>query len=157
MAVYTTTNYPIHNFAPVYFKGGKWAHRIRKIGNAEYIAERANCKRYGSQAKAQWHSTQSAALTWCDNDIQIVKPQVPPTTTTAGFTQPAVNATVAVPVTNATGLIIGQSVTIGTGGLYKITAVAGLSITVQNTGAAGNAAPAAAIPTAQPFTAVPGN
>jgi hypothetical protein len=77
-----------------------------------------------------------------------------PTTTTAAFTQPAVNGTVVVPVASAAGLAVNQKISIGSAGLYKITAVAGLNITVQNTGAIGNAAPASVIPTAQSFTIV---
>ena len=61
------------------------------------------------------------------------------TTTTASFTQPAVNSTVTVTVASAAGLANGEVLQIGTGGgtggAYTITNVSGNTLTLKNTGA----------------------
>lgn len=64
------------------------------------------------------------------------------TTTTAGFTVPAVNANVAIPVTSATRIAPGLILTVQGAGNYLVISVAGNVVTAQNNGASGNAAPA---------------
>lgn len=69
-------------------------------------------------------------------------------TTTGGFTQPAVGATVNAPVATSTWMAVGQVLVVGpTGGSYLVTAIPdGLHVTLQNLGYTGNAAPTSAIP-----------
>lgn len=72
------------------------------------------------------------------------------TTTTAGYTQPAVAATVSVAVVTSAWAVIGQVVYIQNGGYYTVTAIADSThITVSNLGYTGNAAPAAVIGSGQ--------
>lgn len=69
------------------------------------------------------------------------------TTTTSGFTQPNVAATTTVNVVSTAGLKVNYPVYIEGGGHYTVTNIAGLTITIRNTGNNGNAAPAASITT----------
>jgi microcystin-dependent protein len=72
------------------------------------------------------------------------------TTLTAGFTQPAVAATVSIQVSSTAGFIggQGQAVSIAGGGWYTLSSVTDAThMVVTNSGATGNAAPAAAVPT----------
>lgn len=72
------------------------------------------------------------------------------TTTTAGYTQPAVAATVSVAVVTSAWAVIGQVVYIQNGGYYTVTAIADSThITVSNLGYTGNAAPAVVIGSGQ--------
>jgi hypothetical protein len=148
-----TTNRAIQRFEPVYHGKGKHAYGIKRIGNV-YRAYRMNSSRYtGMSAKQADHPTKAAALAWCQSDYGVVRPgTIAPTTTTASFVQPAIGATVPVLVTSAAGLVVGQNVTIGSGGKYEITAIAGLSITCKNLGT--GSIPGVTIPTAQAFTVV---
>ncbi len=67
-------------------------------------------------------------------------------TTSAGFTQPAVAATVSVTVVSSAWAIIGADAYVQNGGYYLITAIADSThVTLQNRGYTGNAAPAAII------------
>ena len=70
----------------------------------------------------------------------------PRTPTTAGFTVPAVAATVQIAVATSGSFTPGEYVFIATAGVYEVDSVdTGLLMTVRNTGAEGNAAPAASI------------
>jgi hypothetical protein len=65
---------------------------------------------------------------------------------TANFTQPASNATVVVAVADTTVFVADSYVFVSGGGVYKIDSIAsGVSMTLRNTGAPGNAAPAATV------------
>jgi len=61
------------------------------------------------------------------------------TTTTAAFACPAANANVTIALSSATGISAGLPLNIQGAGVYSTISVSGLSVTVQNTGAAGNA------------------
>ena len=75
------------------------------------------------------------------------------TTLSAAFTQPAVAATVPITVGSTTGFSANQPLTIVAGGAYTISSVTDAThMVVTNTGATGNAAPAATIPTAGAVT-----
>lgn len=75
------------------------------------------------------------------------------TTTTSSFTQPAVNATVAVGVLDSSFIGVGQYVNVATGGTYIVTVISSsVSITLQNTGAPGNASPTTVIAISQTLT-----
>jgi len=152
-ATLRTTARNIQRFEPVYHGKGKHAYGIKRIGNV-YRAYRLNSGRYtGMSAKSADHATKALALAWCQTDFGLARPgTIAPTTTTASFVQPAIGATVAVAVTSATGLVVGQNVTIGSGGKYEITAIAGLSITCKNLGT--GSIPGVTVPTAQAFTVV---
>lgn len=64
------------------------------------------------------------------------------TTTTANYNQPAVGSTVNVSVTSTAALASGLDVFVDTGGYYAVTNVINsTTVTVQNTGAAGNVSP----------------
>jgi len=147
----------IQRMEPAYYTKGKAMHAIRRVG-AVYRMSRFNHQKYGLKAKTADYATKALALTAAQADYDLLRPAtITPTTTTAGYTQPAVGATVVVPVTSATGLVVGQYVTIATGGKYEITAIGGLSITLKNLlPAPDNAAPTTAIATAKAFTVVPG-
>jgi hypothetical protein len=70
-----------------------------------------------------------------------------PVVTTLNFLQPTVNATVNAAVANSSAFVVNEYVNVATGGLYLVTAVPDVShLTIQNTGAAGNASPGATIP-----------
>ena len=70
------------------------------------------------------------------------------TTLTAGFTQPAVAATVPVTVTSSTGFFANQPIVITGGGAYTISSITDAThMVVTNSGGPNNAAPAAAVPT----------
>ena len=70
------------------------------------------------------------------------------TTLTAAFIQPAAAATVPIAVVSTTGFIAGQAITIAVGGAYTVASVTDAThMVVTNTGTAGNAAPAANVPT----------
>jgi hypothetical protein len=152
-ATLRTTARNIQRFEPVYHGKGKHAYGIKRIGNV-YRAYRLNSGRYtGMSAKQADHPTKAAALAWAQADFNAARPgTIAPTTTTASFIQPAVGATVPVAVTSAAGLAVGHNVTIGTGGKYEITAIAGLSITCKNLGT--GSIPGVTVPTAQAFTVV---
>lgn len=76
------------------------------------------------------------------------------TTTTAGFTMPAVSATVTVPVVSATWLTIGQMLYVQSAGYMRVSAVpTTTSVTLENVGLAGNAAPTTAIATSRTVSA----
>jgi len=76
------------------------------------------------------------------------------TTLTAGFTQPAVNGAVAVTVASTGWMALGMGVYIATGGYYTVTTIStSTGATLTNTGATGNAAPAATISSPQVVTA----
>jgi len=62
------------------------------------------------------------------------------TTTSAGFTTPAVNSNVAITMTSVTGISAGLVLSIAGAGSYATVSVAGNVVTATNTGAAGNAA-----------------
>jgi hypothetical protein len=148
----------IQRMEPAYYDKGKAMHAIRRVG-AVYRMSRFNHQKYGLKAKMADYATKALALTAAQNDYNNLRPVIPAaTTTSAGFTQPAVGATVAaVTVTSATGLAVGQYVTIATGGKYEITAIAGNSLTLKNLlPAPDNAAPGTVIATAKAFTVVPG-
>jgi microcystin-dependent protein len=66
--------------------------------------------------------------------------------TTATFNQPAVGANGNVSVVNSSWITVGQTIYIGGGGFYSLVSAPNLqSITVQNLGYPGNAAPAAVV------------
>jgi microcystin-dependent protein len=67
------------------------------------------------------------------------------TTTSAGFTVPAVNANVAISVTSAARIAPSLILTIQGAGNYLVVSVAGNVVTAQNKGDAGNAAPGTVI------------
>ncbi len=67
-------------------------------------------------------------------------------TTSAGYTQPAVAATVSVTVVSSAWAIIGEDCYCQNGGYYLVTAIADSThVTIQNRGYTGNAAPGAVI------------
>lgn len=69
------------------------------------------------------------------------------TTTTANFTQPAVDANVAIAVVNSTWATVGQDLFIEGGGYYEVVSKADAThITVKNLGYDANAIPTATIP-----------
>lgn len=73
-----------------------------------------------------------------------VTPATPmPTAVTTDYVQPAVAGTVVVTVDDGFGFVVGNAVYIDSGGLYSVTLVAGNDLTLLNTGAPYNAAPAA--------------
>lgn len=68
------------------------------------------------------------------------------TTTTADYVQPAIAATVIVDVLNSDWIGVGEAAFVTTGGYYVVTAKPDSThVTLQNTGAAGNASPGANI------------
>lgn len=68
------------------------------------------------------------------------------TTTTANFTQPAVNSTVSVSVASSAWMTQGMIIYIGNGGYYTVTTISNsTSIVVTNLGYAGNATPGATV------------
>lgn len=67
------------------------------------------------------------------------------TNTTANFTQPSVGATVVISVNDSEWVAIGQQIYVENGGYYEVTNTGASSVTAENTGAAGNAAPAATV------------
>lgn len=76
------------------------------------------------------------------------------TTTTAGFTMPAVSATVVVPVAESRWMAIGQVVYVQSAGYFWVTAKpTTTSVTLQNIGVSANAAPTTAIATARAVSA----
>lgn len=135
----------------------RYTHGIREF-NGGYYGERRNTSKHGLTPKrSAVLTTIAAAAAWCDTDLAVIRPTgVTPTTTTAQYTQPAVGSTVVIAVASATGLVVGQTVDVSTGGRYQITVIATLNITCLNIGGAGNAAPAAVVPTARTFTVVAG-
>ena len=69
------------------------------------------------------------------------------TTLTAGFTQPAVAATVQVAVTSTAGFLANQPIVITGGGAYTISSITDVTdMVVTNSGGSYNAAPAATVP-----------
>lgn len=72
-------------------------------------------------------------------------PRVSTTTTTAGFTMPAVSSTVTVSVASVTGISTGNGIWIATAGYFTVAAVGVSTLDLTNTGHYQNAAPAAAI------------
>jgi hypothetical protein len=69
------------------------------------------------------------------------------TVTAPGFVQPLVGATVSVPVTSSAWAALGQPVFVASGGEYVVSAVPDAThLLLSNTGAPGNAPPAAAVP-----------
>jgi hypothetical protein len=152
-ATLRTTSRYIQTNEPAYHGKGKYAYGIKRIGNV-YRAYRVNGGKYtGMSAKQADHPTKAAALAWAQADFNAARPgTVAPTTTTASYVQPAIGATVPVSVASATGLAVGQNATIGSGGKYEITAIAGLSITCKNLGT--GSIQGVTIPTAQAFTVV---
>jgi hypothetical protein len=143
---------------PAYHARGKYAYRIMSTGVDQFYARRTNCAKYRLTPKTLGpFATHALALAAAESDIALVRPAgVAATVTTAGFTQPAVGATVVVAFTAVTGYVVGMSVDIATGGTYQITNIAALNVTCRNTGAAGNAAPTTAIATAKAVSAVAG-
>jgi len=152
-----TSNY-ISDSAPAYHDRGKYAYRIMQPTPDVFYARRTNCAKYRITPKTLGpFATRALAITAAEADIQTVRPTgVAPTTTTAGFTQPAVGATVVVAFTATTGFVVGMSVSIATGGIYQITNIAALNVTCRNTGAAENAPPTTVIATAKAVSAVAG-
>jgi len=148
----------ISNWAAAYHGRGKYAYKISNPAPGVYWAKRANTAKYRTTKKKFGpHNTLGDAIAAAEADMQVVRPTgVAATTTTAGFTQPAVGATVTVAFTATTGYAVGMSVSIATGGIYQITNIAALNVTCRNTGKAGNAAPTTAIATAKAVTAVAG-
>lgn len=70
------------------------------------------------------------------------------TTLAAGFTQPAVSASVSITVASTTGFMPNQPITIAVGGWYTVSSVTDAThMVVGNWGSTGNAAPSAAVPT----------
>ena len=70
------------------------------------------------------------------------------TTLTAGFTQPAVAATVPIVVTSTTGFRANEPIVIAGGGAYTISSITDATdMVVINSGGTGNTAPAAPVPT----------
>lgn len=68
------------------------------------------------------------------------------TTTTASFTQPAVNSNVTVALSSTTALVPGLPVFVQGGGVYTVISVGSTTSAVfQNTGASGNASPTATV------------
>ncbi len=72
--------------------------------------------------------------------------------TTSTYIQPAVGGTVGVSVNSAQLLILNQYLQIEDGGNYRITAIADLNITLENTGATGNAPPTTPVATNRQIT-----
>lgn len=84
------------------------------------------------------------------NIIRLGVPGTPGTnayaTTTAGFVQPAINATVSVTVSNTSWMALGQIVYIETGGYYSVSSLTSGTVAVlRNLGYQGNAAPSATV------------
>ena len=142
---------------PAFYGSGKYAHRIRRVG-AEYFVDRCNTAKYRTTKKTSGpYATVALAQAACDTDVALTRPTgIAPTTTTAGYTQPAVGATVTVGVAAVTGLLVGMSVAIATGGTYQITAINALVLTLKNLGYGDNAPPTTVIATAKAVTAVAG-
>lgn len=70
------------------------------------------------------------------------------TTTTTGYTQPAVNSNVTINVGDSSIFAVGQFVFVETGGNYEVISKPGpTQLEIENTGATGNAAPATTIST----------
>jgi hypothetical protein len=154
-----TSHAYIRNYGaiPAFFDSGRYGHRIRRFGN-EYFVDRTNSAKYRTTRKTSGpYASIALAQAACDTDVQLTRPSgVTPTTTTAGFTQPAVGATVVVPVAATTGLAVGMCVTVATAGVFQITVIAALNLTLRNTGAAENAAPTTVIATTKSVTATAG-
>lgn len=69
------------------------------------------------------------------------------TTTTAQFTQPAVNSNVQISVTNALWMVAAQVIYVAGGGYYSVVSVdSGTLATIQNLGYPGNLAPGQSVP-----------
>jgi hypothetical protein len=125
----------VKRFTPVYNASGQWTHGITRLGPTEYLAERRNRKRYQTEARSATFADQASALAWCQTDYNtVLRPDpIAPTTTTASYVQPALDATVVIAVASATGMVVGQAMQVGPpGGKYVITAIAGLNVTVRN-------------------------
>ena len=76
------------------------------------------------------------------------------TTVTSSFVQPAAAGNVTVAVANSAWMTAGQNLYIGSGGFYALATInSGTSITVTNSGVAGNATPGATIPAASGISA----
>jgi len=152
----TSASY-IKSSVPAFHGSGKYHYRIRRVG-AEYYVDRCNTPKYRTTKKTTGpYATIALAQAAADTDLTIVRPSgVTPTTTTAGFTQPAVGATVVVPVAATTGLVVGMCVSIATAGTYQITVIAALNLTLKNLGSADAAAPTTVIATAKSVTATAG-
>lgn len=90
----------------------------------------------------------SNAATWLDRFFTASS------ITTAPFTQPAANATVNVTLLENGWLTIGQYAFIASGGVYTVAAISvdGVTVTLTNTGATGNAAPTTVIPALSKIT-----
>ena len=148
----------ISNWTSAYHDRGKYAYKIGNPTPGVYNVKRANTAKYRMAKKTLGpYATMAAAIAAAEADMQIARPAgVAPTTTTAGYTQPAVNATVVVAFTATTGFVVGMNVSIATGGIYTITNIAALNVTCRNTGAAENAPPTTVIATAKAVTAVSG-
>lgn len=72
------------------------------------------------------------------------------TTTSAGFTMPAIGSTVSVSVLDTTWMVAGQMLYVGTAGFMSISSITNsTTVVLTNTGAYGNAAAAASIATAK--------
>jgi hypothetical protein len=72
------------------------------------------------------------------------------TTTTAGFIMPAVSGNVTVAVLDTAWMAVGQIIFVANAGYFSVNnVISGVSVSLTNLGYDGNAAPAAAIPTAQ--------
>jgi len=147
----------ISNWTSAYYDRGKYMHKISNPTPGVYMLKRSNTAKYRVAKKTTGpYATLALAMAAADADMQVVRPTgVAPTTTTAGFTQPAVNATVVVPFTATTGYVVGMSVNIATAGNYQITNIAALNVTLLNLGGS-NAPPTSAIATAKAVNAVAG-
>lgn len=62
------------------------------------------------------------------------------TTTTADYTQPAVNSNVVIPVVQAAWLALGQIIYIENGGFYSVVSISGMNVTAKNLGYESNVA-----------------
>lgn len=75
------------------------------------------------------------------------------TTLSAQFTMPAVDATADIDVVDGSFIALGQSLFIENAGSFVVTAIlSATAVTVENTGATGNAAPGAIIPSGSKVT-----
>lgn len=148
----------ISGWTSAYHDRGKYAYKISNPTAGVFNVKRANTAKYRMAKKTLGpYATMAAAIAGAEADMQIARPAgVAATTITAGFTQPAVGATVVAAFASATGYAVGMNVNIVGGGVYTITNIAGLSITIRNTGAAGNAAPTTAVSTGGAVSAVAG-
>src|SRR5262245_4359630 len=156
MAVTTNVTY-INRWVPAYHAPGKYAYKIGVAADGQYWTKRANNPKYRSPRKVSGpYATMALAQTACDTDLALIRPSVTPTTTTAGYTQPAIGSTVVVPVASATGILVGMRVAIATGGTYDVTVVAAPNLTLRNIGSAEAVAPTTAVATAKTVTAVAG-